>query len=254
MANMCFERRALVEIPEPQPKIAGHLRRSYMDVLSTRVGALPNSTGSRTKRASPLVACRQRQWVDESDSRGEEVEKTSMVLSSQQLVQLLSSLILLEQKQTCTEHTSYLKLLLEDLLQKKANVYRSIPYSRLGSNRDAHCYRKAYPHLVAFKRSCQEGGQTLARRGEWESLLEFALTGWRYVSELPQWDTARHNTGREHCYTALARHCSMALRHHQPAPSKAREMLRRLKMPQGHNQQTSSCVEELKQLLKDLKH
>lgn len=34
---------------------------------------------------------------------------------------------------------------------KKANVYRSIPYSRLGSNRDAHCYRKAFPHLVAFK-------------------------------------------------------------------------------------------------------
>lgn len=55
------------------------------------------------------------------------------------------------QEQKCTEHTSNLKLLLEDLLQKKASVYRSIPYSRLGSNRDAHCYRKAYPHLLAFK-------------------------------------------------------------------------------------------------------
>lgn len=47
--------------------------------------------------------------------------------------------------------TSDLKYLQEDLQLKKANVYRSIPYSRLGSNRDAHCYRKAYPHLVAFK-------------------------------------------------------------------------------------------------------
>lgn len=28
----------------------------------------------------------------------------------------------------------------------------------------------------------------------------------------------------------------------------------RLKMAQGHNQQMSSCVQELKQLLKDLKH
>ena len=46
---------------------------------------------------------------------------------------------------------SDLKYLQEDLQLKKANVYRSIPYSRFGSNRDAHCYRKAYPHLVAFK-------------------------------------------------------------------------------------------------------
>lgn len=46
---------------------------------------------------------------------------------------------------------SGLKYLQEDLQLKKANVYRAIPYSRLGSNRDAHCYRKAYPHLVAFK-------------------------------------------------------------------------------------------------------
>uniref|UniRef100_A0A3B3UK74 FERM and PDZ domain containing 4 n=1 Tax=Poecilia latipinna TaxID=48699 RepID=A0A3B3UK74_9TELE len=44
-----------------------------------------------------------------------------------------------------------LKCLQEDLQLKKINVYRSIPYSRFGSNRDAHCYRKAYPHLVAFK-------------------------------------------------------------------------------------------------------
>lgn len=46
---------------------------------------------------------------------------------------------------------SDLKYLQDDLQLKKANVYRSIPYSRFGSNRDAHCYRKAYPHLVAFK-------------------------------------------------------------------------------------------------------
>lgn len=46
---------------------------------------------------------------------------------------------------------SDLKYLQEDLQLKKASIYRSIPYSRFGSNRDAHCYRKAYPHMVAFK-------------------------------------------------------------------------------------------------------
>lgn len=46
---------------------------------------------------------------------------------------------------------SSLERLQEDLQLKKTSVYRSIPYSRFGSNRDAHCYRKAYPHLLAFK-------------------------------------------------------------------------------------------------------
>lgn len=46
---------------------------------------------------------------------------------------------------------SDLKYLQEDLQLKKASIYRSIPYSRFGSNRDAHCYRKAYPQMVAFK-------------------------------------------------------------------------------------------------------
>lgn len=84
-----------------------------------------------------------------------------------------------------------------------------------------------YLFIFLSQRSCQEGGQTLERCGEWESLLEFALTGWRCTSELPQWDTASHNVIREHCYSMLAKHCSTALRHHQPAPSKVREMLRR---------------------------
>ncbi|XP_063067902.1 uncharacterized protein LOC134459472 [Engraulis encrasicolus] len=256
MDNVCFERRALVEIPEPQPKIAGRLRRSYMDVLSTRMSPLPNSAISLSRRSRPLVSCSRRPWIGESDSRGEEEEdvKSPTTISSHQLVQLLSSLILLKEKQKCTDDSSKLKLLLEDLLQKKASVYRSIPYSRLGSNRDAHCYRKAYPHLLAFKRSCQEGGQTLVRTGDWESVLEFVLAGWRCTSELPQWDTTGHNVLRQHCYSALARHCSIALRHHQPPANKAREILRRLKTARGHNHQMSSCVEELKQLLKDLKH
>jgi len=111
-------------------------------------------------------------------------------LSKQQLVQLIRSLILVEQvpvlaihasvvtrfrsphaqcdlKYRCVASQSHeprilasgLKYLQEDLQLKKANVYRSIPYWRLGSNRDARCYRKAYPHLVAFKVSI--GGEDL---------------------------------------------------------------------------------------------
>ncbi|KAG7265247.1 hypothetical protein CRUP_033648 [Coryphaenoides rupestris] len=149
--------------------------------------------------------------------------------------------------------TSDLKYLQEDLQLKKANVFRSIPYSRFGSNRDAHCYRKAYPHLLAFKVSCQEWGTVLLRSGQWDLALEYGLLAWRYAGELPTWDTAGHNTLREHCYAALAAHCLAALRrrHGDAAtePAKARELLRRLKMAQQHSRAIDPCIHELERIL-----
>lgn len=58
-------------------------------------------------------------------------------------------------------------------------------------------------------------------------MLEHALMAWRYVSELPQWDTANHNALREQCYGILAANCLSALQHYQPAASRGRELLRR---------------------------
>ncbi|KAK0154170.1 hypothetical protein N1851_003739 [Merluccius polli] len=170
------------------------------------------------------------QWrgrMDEPCERMDEQQRTP--LSNQQLAQLIRSLILVEQSQEPSILTSDLKYLQEDLQLKKANVFRSIPYSRFGSNRDAHCYRKAYPHLLAFKVSCQEWGQVLLRSGQWDSALEYGLMAWRYTGELPQWDTAGHNALREQCFAALAAHCLSALRRRGNAtePAKGRELLRR---------------------------
>lgn len=88
-----------------------------------------------------------------SEAQSERMEDNQTPLSNQQLVQLIRSFILVEQgqRQEPRALTTDLKPIQEDLHLKKTNVYRSIPYSRLGSNRDAHCYRKAYPHLVVFK-------------------------------------------------------------------------------------------------------
>ncbi|KAM6945318.1 uncharacterized protein FYW47_017610 [Aplochiton taeniatus] len=175
-----------------------------------------------------------------------------MPLSKQQLVQLIRSLILVEQSQEQRNLTSDLKYLQEDLQLKKANVYRSIPYSRLGSNRDAHCYRKAYPHLLAFKVSCEEWSQVLLRDKAWESALEHALMAWRSTSELPHWDTATHNALREQCYCVLATQCSAALQHYRPRAGKGQDLLRRLKLAQVHSQAMAPCIQELQRILQDL--
>ncbi|XP_043108447.1 uncharacterized protein LOC122354338 [Puntigrus tetrazona] len=217
MADDSDQRSVLMEIPEPQAKITGRLRRSYMDILSSRL-----SPGARRVRRGHMsdTGSGRRRTGDASDSSEVSVSK-----------QLLHSLLLAEQsvQMASVSLTSDLKLLLDDLHQKKTSVYRSIPYSRLASNRDAHCFRKARPHLMAFKRSCQDGGRLLLQNSEWEKLLEFVQAACRFASQLPQWETSTHNALQEHCYATLATLCSTALQKHRPAEHRARELLRRFK-------------------------
>ncbi|KAF3706290.1 hypothetical protein EXN66_Car021982 [Channa argus] len=248
MAAVCQPRRALVEIPAPQPKIAARMRRSYLEILSARMAPSPlprgRSATTITRRVSSLEL-----WNGRIEEQCEKMEDHHSPLSNHQLVQLIRSLILVEQSQEPRILASDLKYLQEDLHLKKANVYRSIPYSRFGSNRDAHCYRKAYPHLVAFKVSCQEWGQVLLRNKEWDPVLEHTLMAWRYTSELPQWDTANHNALREQCYSILAAHSLTALNHYHPEPSRGRELLRRMRMAQLHSLSIVPCIQELQRIM-----
>ncbi|KAL7370297.1 hypothetical protein ABVT39_025123 [Epinephelus coioides] len=253
MAAVCQPRRALVEIPPPQPKIAARMRRSYLEILSARLAPSPfprgRKTTTHTKRVHSLDLSIGGVWSGRIEEQCDKMDEPHTPLSKQQLVQLIRSLILVEQSQEPRILASDLKSLQEDLQLKKANVYRSIPYSRLGSNRDAHCYRKAYPHLVAFKVSCQEWGQVLLRNKEWDAVLEHTLMGWRYTSELPQWDTASHNALQEQCYSILAAQSLTALQHLHPGPNRGRELLRRLKMALLHSQSIVPCIQELQRIM-----
>ncbi|XP_026157610.1 uncharacterized protein LOC113127350 isoform X2 [Mastacembelus armatus] len=252
MAAVCQSRRALVEIPAPQPKIAARVRRSYLEILSARLApsSLPRgrSAAANTRPVQSLDLPIGGVWTGRLE-HCEKMDEHQTPLSKQQLAQLIRSLILVEQSQEPRILASDLKYLQEDLQQKKANVYRSIPYSRFGSNRDAHCYRKAYPHLVAFKVSCQEWGQVLLRNKEWDAVLEHALMAWRYTSELPQWDTVNHNALREQCYSVLAAHSLTALQHYHPEANRGRELLRRLKVAQMHSQSIVPCILELQRIM-----
>ncbi|CAL8390127.1 unnamed protein product [Boreogadus saida] len=259
MAAVCHPRRALVEIPAPQPKIAAKLRRSYFEILGSRLApspAVPRGprTSNTPRRPHYFDPSSGSPWRGVTDEPCEPIDEQQQrtALSNQQLAQLIHSLGLVEQSQEPRLLTFDLKYLQDSLQLQKANVFRSIPYSRFGSNRDAHCYRKAHPHLLAFKVSCHEWGQVLLRGSQWASALEYALMAWRYAGELPHWDTPGHNALRDQCFASLAAVCLAALRHHgdvAKGPAQGHQLLRRLRMAAHHSQAIMPCIQELERIL-----
>ncbi|XP_077081285.1 uncharacterized protein LOC143733929 isoform X1 [Siphateles boraxobius] len=227
MADEADQRSVLVEIPEPQAKVTERLRRSYMEILCSRL-TVTHTCSRRLRSEERIHACQESKQLMDT------------LLLAEQSVQMASGSL-----------TSDLSLLLHDLHQKKTSVYRSIPYSRLGSNRDAHCYRKARPHLMAFWRACEEGGRVFERSGEWQKLLEFVQSASRLSGELPLWETSEHNSLRERCYNTLAAFCTTALQKHTPSASRARGLLRRFRAAPASRRVIASCLEELEKILQE---
>ncbi|XP_028326150.1 uncharacterized protein LOC114477762 isoform X2 [Gouania willdenowi] len=237
-------RRVLVEIPAPQPKSTARVRRSYLEILSARIAPSPLRTSNQ-----PGNAKRSQSHFPVGGVLRARLDDRPTALSTQQLVQLFRSLVLVELNKEPRAVTSDMKHLQDELQLKKTNVFRSIPYSRFCSNRDAHCYRKAYPHLVAFKVSCEEWGRVLLRKRQWDQVLEHSLMAWRLTSELPRWDTESHNVLREQCYGVLTSHILTALRHHRPTDHRGRELLIRLKNAELLSHCMAPCVQELQKIL-----
>lgn len=89
------------------------------------------------------------------------------------------------------------------------------------------CYSNIWLHCPLPQVSCQEWGRVLLRNQEWEAVLEHTLMACRFTSELPQWDTASHNSLREQCYSILAAQSLAALQQYSPAANRGQELLRR---------------------------
>lgn len=237
MAEDSEQRSALMEIPEPQAKLTGRLRRSYMDILCSRRTA---GGKQRTRRCS--ITHTHTHTVNTHSYTADDHQTNDSK-------QLLNSLRLAEQS-VCVLSAD-VRVLLCDLQQKKSSVFISIPYSRLASNRDARCYRKAQPHLLAFRRSCQEGGRCLLQDSQWAELLQFVLSAWRYTSELPRWERSTHNALQEHCYNTLAAYCCTALQKHTPPARRARALLRRFRAVTVCKRVVSPCVQQLEKILQE---
>ncbi|XP_062906589.1 uncharacterized protein LOC134347912 [Mobula hypostoma] len=292
-------RQVLVEIPNPQPKIVVHLRRSYEEILnSTRsqmqLTALhanlpPTSflrrendpTAQDISEVSSLMkrkfGARRRMcsstFISDKNPSENSSEKESPFKKQRlhfkpggnlqvKLKDLLSSQLvqtLLRQYPAIDDED--VKLVLPSLILKcaqkqleiiKSNVFRSIPRWRLGSNRDAYCYRKARNHLQVFKRTCLEQGKLLLQAGCWETSLNYMLIAWQYTSELPHWDNSFHNESTQQCFTVLAAQGTTALQRSSLELEKYKQLRKRLKIAYTQNKLIKPCLEELDSMIVDL--
>ncbi|XP_067896099.1 uncharacterized protein [Heterodontus francisci] len=314
MAPAVNLRQVLVEIPNPQPKIAVHLRRSYEDILnSTRTPSqlttlhvnIPTSfrrtdnissddcfvqnlnvtpenisevssfvrrkfgNGRRLCFSSPAASNYQTKTLQNGNEKelpfkkqrlnfkpGSNLEFKLNDLASSQLVR---TLLLHRYPELDDEDLKLvlpslnLKFAQEQLELSKINMYRSIPRWRLGSNRDAYCYRKAHVHLQAFKKICLEQGRLLLQSECWETALDYVLIAWRYTSELPQWDNSFHNECTQQCFAALAVQCITSLQRSCLELEKYKQLKKRLRIAYTQSKLIKPCLEELDKIIEVLK-
>uniref|UniRef100_UPI00398F03EB uncharacterized protein isoform X1 n=1 Tax=Pristiophorus japonicus TaxID=55135 RepID=UPI00398F03EB len=313
MAPAVNLRRVLVEIPNPQPKIAVHLRRSYEDILnSTRTQSrlttlsanIPtsflrtdnissddrlvqnlNATPDNISEISPFPRRKfgegRRLYFSSSAASNYHTKtlqngnKNELPFKKQRLnfkpgvnlefklndlasSQLVRTLLLHRYPVLDDEDLKFilpslnLKFAQEQLELNKINVYRSIPRWRLGSNRDAYCYRKAHVHLQAFKKTCLEQGRLLLQAECWETALDYILIAWRFTSDLPQWDNSFHNECMQKCFTALTVQCMTGLQRSCLELEKYKQLKKRLRTAYTQNKLIKPCLEELDRIMRVL--
>lgn len=135
----------------------------------------------------------------------------------------------------------------EKLKRLQRNIYKSFPYTRYGSSRDAFCYRRVNTHLTTFKKECVAQGQILLNSQLWESTLNYVLMAWDYVEGMPDWDNPAHNKSKEQCFKALAVQCKKSLMKLKSSLSedKCSGLLERMKTASELNNQIQPCVDQL---------
>lgn len=173
-------------------------------------------------------------------------------LTKAQLVDLVNTLVAerhpdLEQELRGLIPEPDLSELEEKLKYLQRNIYKSFPYTRYGSSRDAFCYRRVNTHLAAFKKECVSQGQTLVASQLWDSAVNYVLMAWSYVDGMPDWDNPSHNKSKEQCFKGLAAQCKKALMKLKSCLSeeKCTDLLRRMKSACEQNNQLQPCLDLL---------
>ncbi|XP_069744821.1 uncharacterized protein [Narcine bancroftii] len=250
-------RQVLVEIPNPQPKVAVHLRRSYEEIL--------NSTRAQTRLMALQANVPPAYFLRKESHSGLPFKKRRLHLKPAVKIEVkLNDLLSSQLVETLLLHRypaiddEDMKLIFPSLIMKfvqeqleliKSNIYRSIPRWRLGSNRDAYCYRKARNHIQAFQKTCLEQGKLLLQAECWETALNYILVAWRYTSELPQWDISFHNECTEQCFTVLAVQGITALQRSCLDMEKHKQLKKRFKIAYTQNKLIKPCLEKLDSMI-----
>lgn len=170
-------------------------------------------------------------------------------LSKSQLLDLVNTLVMerhpdLEQEVRGLIPEPDLQELEEKLQYFQRNIYKSFPYTRYGSSRDAFCYRRVSTHLAIFKKVCINLGNTLLSSQLWDSSVSYVLMAWTYVDGMPNWENTAHNKSKEQCFKTLAVQCKKALTRLTSSltQDKCQDLLERMKEACEQNTELEPCV------------
>ncbi|KAK2158438.1 hypothetical protein LSH36_170g01007 [Paralvinella palmiformis] len=141
-----------------------------------------------------------------------------------------------------------LQTLCDKLACLKHNIYRSLPTVRFGSSRDASCYRRAKVHLSTFKKACLEEGKLLLLSQDWNLLILYVLSAWKYVHGLPDWDDASHNAIKKQCFQTLAAQCMVAIKRKPFDSSSLEDLRKRLQKAVQCSKEIEPCLRYVEKL------
>ena len=77
-----------------------------------------------------------------------------------------------------------------------------------------------------LQKACLEEGKLLLLSQDWNLLILYVLSAWKYVHGLPDWDDASHNAIKKQCFQTLAAQCMVAIKR-KPFDSSSLEDLRK---------------------------
>ncbi|KAK3581687.1 hypothetical protein CHS0354_032407 [Potamilus streckersoni] len=102
---------------------------------------------------------------------------------------------------------------IDNLEYFRHNIFKSLPQSRLGSNRDAFCFKRVKTHVENFKAACINQGKQLTEAEAWEGSIEYVIRAAELVDKLPDWDNPTHNKIKLQCFKGLLSQGKSALKH-----------------------------------------
>lgn len=196
-------------------------KRSLMKELSD-VPAMDQSSPlkrSTPAKGSPSHAKRMRFEEGSINRKNRDIPLEMLLtgLSQEQLISMITGMVQgnarLEESIRNELPMPDLAPLEEQLNYQKKNIFKSLPATRLVSKTDSPAYARAATHLVAFKKTLIEQGQTLHNAKHWDALLDYVPMAWGYVRATPVWDNHAHNAARRHCFKILSYHATSALKH-----------------------------------------
>lgn len=139
----------------------------------------------------------------------------------------------------------------EKLSYLKANIFKSLPTSRLISKTDSPAYSRVAIHLSAFKKCVVEQGKMLVESQHWESVIQYVFLAWNYVKATPVWDNQPHNSQRKQCFRALISFCMTALRKGSHSKEFLVDVQDRLQSMIADNEEVHSCIKFVQGQVKD---